>query len=1096
MSQPRDFIINGHAASHAEFVRVACDPHRSVVVEACAGSGKTWLLVSRMLRLLLEGAEPSELLAITFTRKAAQEMRQRLLGLLADLALKPDDEVLALLEERGLDTAQALHLLPTARGLYQRVLSSPFELSVDTFHRWFARLLQIAPLASGVPHAYALEDQPGELLEAAWLRFMHSLNRTEHQPLRDALVTIYEMAGHWNGKQLIDAFITRRAEWWVADQQSDPLQALRVMCKEDAECDARLTVWNDEALCERFLKLSRLLGQGSPKQKEQATAIESAVSAVADLDPFERLYDVFVTQKAEPRKLSLTRALTDQLSEADQQWLEEHWAVLANELIARERRSHEPGVIRLNEAVFAVGRACLDHYQAIKTERRTLDFVDLEWLAWKLVTDPVHAAYLHARLDARYRHLLIDEFQDTNPLQWRIVRAWLDAYGDDGARPTVFLVGDPKQSIYRFRRADPRVFQAARELLVSLGADDLGTYQTRRNPAAIVALLNQAMQGNTRYATHSTCAIDHGEVYRLPLVQVEAPVASVSGLALRDPLREYPVELEDLRRRREGYQAGLALRATRDGWQGKDPLTWSDMMILVRSRAHLADMERGLREAGVPFVSTRSGGLLDALEVTDLIALLRWLTVSADDHALAQVLKSPMVGARDEDLIWLAGAGEGSWWQRLLNAGAALPGDFLPRAVSLLSRWLLAAAQLPVHDLLDQVLHEGELHARYAITTPASLRAQVLGNLDAFLALSLEMDAGRYPSIARFLERLERLKKGREQEAPDEADVDAALDAVRIMTIHGAKGLEKDVVLLMDTNRKDARGDDIGMLCDWPQESLAPTHLSVFGKSKERGLARDALFREEEAFRQQEDWNLLYVAATRAKQILIISGVHDGKDGDGIVSGSWYQRFAMAEEKSVLEGVAVTGQHEQTFSLPLFAPPRLPPPTMVVDDGQPTEATLEGELFHALMEHLTATGSWPVQVPSPARVAQWLRCTAEQADLICQQAQTLLSSEALAPFFDPSLHDFARNEMALVHQGDLGFVDRLVVMGDTVWILDYKRNVLDHQRERYLQQLARYRDACTAHFAGKQIRTALITVDGRLWETDPLERSESLAAGK
>ena len=367
MSQPRDFMVNDQAASHAEFVRIACDPHRTVVVEACAGSGKTWLLVSRMLRLLLDGAEPSELLAITFTRKAAQEMRQRLLGLLADLALRPDDEVLALLEERGLDAVQARHLLPTARDLYQRVLSSPFELSVDTFHRWFARLLQIAPLASGVPHAYALEEHTGELLEAAWLRFMQSLNRAEHQPLRDALMTIYEIAGNWNGKKLIDAFITRRAEWWVADQLGDPLQALRAMYKEDGERDARLSVWDDETLCERFLKLSRLLGQGSSKQKEQATTIESVITTSASPNHFERLYDVFVTLKAEPRKLSLTRALTDKLSEADQQWLDEHWVALANELIALERRSHEPTVIRLNEAVFVVGEACLDHYQAIKT---------------------------------------------------------------------------------------------------------------------------------------------------------------------------------------------------------------------------------------------------------------------------------------------------------------------------------------------------------------------------------------------------------------------------------------------------------------------------------------------------------------------------------------------------------------------------------------------------------------------------------------------------------------------------------------------------------------------------------------------------------
>jgi len=198
----------------------------------------------------------------------------------------------------------------------------------------------------------------------------------------------------------------------------------------------------------------------------------------------------------------------------------------------------------------------------------------------------------------------------------------------------------------------------------------------------------------------------------------------------------------------------------------------------------------------------------------------------------------------------------------------------------------------------------------------------------------------------------------------------------------------------------------------------------------------------------------------------------------------------------VLGDVAtVAAEPGQAFSLALFAPPTLPPPPLFIDDDRHTEATAEGELLHALMEYLTGADSWPVQVPGPARVAQWLNCSVEQADIVCRQAQTLLSSDVLTKFFDPSLHDFARNEMALVHQGELGFVDRLVIMDDTVWILDYKRNVYDSQRERYALQLARYRDACTVHFAGKQIRTALITVDGQLWEIDPLESSESLAGG-
>jgi ATP-dependent helicase/nuclease subunit A len=465
------------------------------------------------------------------------------------------------------------------------------------------------------------------------------------------------------------------------------------------------------------------------------------------------------------------------------------------------------------------------------------------------------------------------------------------------------------------------------------------------------------------------------------------------------------------------------------------------------------------------------------------MALLRWLTVSADNHALAHVLKSPIIGASDDDLIALARTGEGSWWQRLLSAAPSL-NPVLQRALNLLSGWQQAAAHLPVHDLLDQIMHEGELAMRYAMTAPAAVRAQVLGNLNEFLALALDLDAGRYPSIARFLDRLNKLKRSSEQDAPDEATVDAALDAVRIMTIHGAKGLEAEVVVMMDANHSDSQRDDLGVLCDWPQESESPVHLSVFGKTKERGFARRDLFAIEENFRLQENWNLFYVAITRAKKILIVSGIHNDKDDEGITAGGWYQKFYSIEAKAPESAENLASMDANEFTLPLFTPPSLPSTRLPLADDE-TEATLEGTLLHALMERLTSQGVWPVSIPKPGQVAQWLGCTLVQAEVIHAQAHTILSEPLLGKFYDPSQFDFARNEMALVHQGQLSLVDRLVMMGDAVWVLDYKRNFLESQREDYAAQLDRYRDACIHLYPNKQIYTALITVDGRLWPIAP-----------
>ena len=974
------------------------------------------------------------------------------------------------------------------------------------------RLLQIAPLASGVPHGFSLEENTTELRDAAWLRFMQSLNQASMSPLRDALMTVYEIAGDWNGKDMIDAFITRRAEWWVASDAGDPLDALRELCGDDGLRDARLSLWEDQTLKNRLFHVASCLGKGTPAQQKTASALEQNISTSSSLDAFQALAAILLTAKDQPRALAITQPLLKVMSEDEIAHLQDEWAGLADVLVTLKKRSHDREVLRLNEALVMIGNACLEHYQAIKADRRTLDFSDLEWHAWRLLTRSEHADYLHARIDARYRHILIDEFQDTNPLQWQIVRAWLEAYGEDHQRPSVFIVGDPKQSIYRFRRAEPRVFESARSMLRAQGATDLSTSLTYRNGKSIVDALNQAMHGNALYRPQATRSETEGAVWRLPLVEATVPgmEAAEEGRMLRDPLQVFPLEEDDLRRQQEGFLVGSALQQARrlpDGAIRR----WSDMMILVRSRTHLIAYERGLRDAGIPFVSSRSGGLLDALEVTDVIALLRWLTLPSDNLALAQVLKSPIAGASDEDLIFLASAGEGSWWQRLVqchqqdgsdevgdgqreagheaNDIVAQPGLLSPaliRILPLLRDWQIASTHLPVHDLLDKIIHQGQLMQAYAASVPASMRAQVLGNLNAFVALSLEIDAGRYPSIARFIDKLRRLQRGSDQEAPDEADIDASADAVRIMTIHGAKGLEAEVVVLMGGNHSDSSRDNLGVLCDWPQDAPGPTHFSVFGKTASRGYARESLFLQEESFRLQENWNLLYVAATRAKSLLVISGIHSGKEDAGVVAGSWYEKLLHAQVFVPELVAAENTASEHVFKLGVFNPPVLPSVGRKTGNKETAESR-EGSLLHLLMERLTAFNDWPVQLPAVRVVAQWLGCSVEQSTIVCKQAALILSSVSLEKFFDPDGFEFACNEMEIIVKGELIRLDRVVMFRDALWILDYKRNYFEFQHADYQAQLGRYRQACQSLFPAVLIHCALITVDGKLWELDAVD---------
>ena len=1094
-ASPRAYEINGQAAGAQQFINIACDPLRSVVVEACAGSGKTWLLVARMLRLLLAGTAPSELLAITFTRKAAQEMRERLVQLLHQLALQSDAEVCTLLLERGVAERDLPQLLPLARGLYERVLSSPQSLSIDTFHSWFARLIQLASLASGVPHGYTLTETTGELLTEAYGRLMQGLNQSDNAEVKTALLALYEVLGDWNAKKLLDAFIGKRAEWWAALQSGEPRDWLQELCGADGEQDARLTLWDDLKLRARIQNIAWLLGQGAKRNQERATQLESMLTAGAGLDHFANLLSQFCDDKGsargnDHRRGKLLQALEQHLGENCADAFEREFVAIGEVLLQLQRRSFEPMVLALNDALFTVGSAYLERYQAIKAEQRVFDFADLEWQAYRLLINEEHAAYLQSRLDARYKHILLDEFQDTNPLQWSIVRAWLNAYGDDTAKPSMFIVGDPKQSIYRFRRAEPRVFLAARTMLAAQGAAVLQTNQTRRNAAAIIELLNDSFGANPIFSAQTTLAAQAGAVWRLPLIRQQKSAAiDAMQFALRDPLNCPREEEEDARRLDEGravaraiLQARRVRAANRDG-----AAPWSDVMLLVKKRAHLRAYENALREAGIPFVSDKRGGLLESLEVYDLIALLTFLITPGDNRALAHVLKSPIIGACDDDLIALAQRGESDWWQRMQAAAINGASEPVRRAVLLLDKWLHAAPRLPVHDLLDLILHEGRLVARYAQAAAPLVRSQVIGNIEAFTELALNLDAGRYPSLPKFIDALRSLQKGSDNDAPDEANIDAAADAVRILTIHSAKGLEAPIVILLDANHSEPARDDAGILCDWPQDAEAPTHFSAFARKGERGAARDGLFQAEESFKTQEDWNLLYVAATRAKELLIISGVAGAKNAgaDGMVEGSWYARLRIEQDMQCDDAPALAAINQQeNFTLPIFEPASLAISEAMVAAQINSEAIDEGIAMHALLERLTQSHAWPIELPSAELIAHWLPCSPALAAVVREQASAILSQPLLERFYNPARYHFARNEMDVMTGQQLLRFDRVVVFEDVVWILDYKRNLLDSERAAYTAQLAAYRLAAQAVFIGKKLKTALITADGRLWEID------------
>ena len=1092
----------------------ALDPTRNAIVEACAGSGKTWLLVSRMLRLLLAGAAPSELLAITFTRKAAAEMRERLDAWLADLALLPDPDALAFLVQRGLSQAQARLALPTARGLLEKVLADRPGPMITTFHGWFFHLLSRAPLPLRPP-GEVIEDT-ALLREEAWHAFVEQLRRERGGPVEAAFA---ELAGELplsSLRELLDSLLAGRAEWWAATQgEAEPVAAAcralerRLGITETVEVAAELFAGADfRAQLDAYRTLLAEEAARLPAEARRAAALERCYTGLAaPATAFPALVDCLLTGKGEPRVLKLTNALRGRMGDRAERFVALHDSLAGRVRFATQRLA-EQRALRLNRLGLRIGQAYLDVYQELKAERGGLDFGDGELEAARLLEDEEAAAAVLMKLDCRWKHILLDEFQDTNPLQWRILRAWLEAYGLDGERPTLFMVGDPKQSIYRFRRAEPRLFATVSDWLRRhYAATHHPHNETRRCAPRVVAWVNALFGGRADYpgfhphAAHQAGLPGICQAYAAP-----AETARPAVVPFRDPLRAPPPVAAH---KREGEAAWVAARIRdvvgrlyiRDG-MAERAARHGDILVLYASRADLAVFEAAFRRAGIPYLGDRRGGLLDTLEARDLTALLTALVSPLDDLALAHGLKSPVFALSDADLQRLA-RGEGAWWQRLA-AWAAEPEApcHVVRAAALLAGWQRRIGRLPVHDLLDRLFHEADIPARYAATVPAHLRAGVLANLEGFLGLSLSLAGGRYPSLPRFLDEVRQLRDKAGQDGPDEPP-SASGDAVRMLTIHGAKGLEAPVVFLIKADQGSGRDAAFGVALDWPPESDRPAHFSLHGGAAWRGPGRDALFEREAAQAERERLNLLYVAMTRARQALFVSGVDDGK------ADSWLAMAKAALERAAMAGLpqmrwdSIPASWEGTRPSPAsggrrreFGEPVSPPPEPA-GCAKPAVDGWEGEM--GIGTRIDAGGP---EADFGIRVHAWLEGLTEgldEADLagrldldattrerVAAMARRILEAPELAPAFDAGRHLAARNEMEFLDPaGRMNRIDRLVEYESEVWVLDYKTGGLEEpdpvrRAEPHLTQMSAYRDAARALHPGKAVRVALVFGDGKV----------------
>ena len=1063
------YRVDGVEVDDIAFYAAACDPQRSVVVEACAGAGKTWMLVSRILRALLDGVEPEQILAITFTRKAAGEMQARLDEWLHAFSQDHSTagERVTALRQRGLPAAEAERRQLALGELRQRLLRRPRGVEVRTFHAWFAQLAGQLPLQLraqlGLPAEPTLIEDTSALHDDLFRRFRRRVHadpalRDDH----DRLIDRHRRSGV---QAWLDTAWRRGEELELADRDGVLATSMPPAAALDARCAGLdhprrlLATAATQAAWQAAVAL--LCAHKGVKTVEAGQALDAALQGVRQgaLDQalgqaWAALFTQAGTLRKVLEKLPGLPELGDDLARV--------------KLLCDQQDAHDDHL-----RMVRLSRVLRHEYAALKRSRALVDMADLERAALALLSDPATAGWVQQRLDLRIQQVLIDEFQDTSPLQWHALFGWLSAYagaggGASGQRPPgVFIVGDPKQSIYRFRRAEPRVFEAATDFVVhGLSGHVLACDHTRRNAPAVVAALNAvfgdaaAVDGWGPFRPHTTDSVAEGALWALPGVpRLPKDGAPADIERWRDSLTEPRHEAEEHLKLTEARRVADAIRASVDAGL----VAPGRVMVLARQRAMLRRVAEALAAVGLPCVMPEALPLSEPPEAQDLIALLDALASPGQDLSLARALKSPLLACSDDDLLLVSRQSRragGNWLDALTGLPSGTGSAALQRAGALVTGWRAAVPSLTPHELLARIAHEGNLVPRVLAATPPPRRAVALQVLRSLLQAALEHEGGRFVSPYRFVRAL---KQGQLKAAPL-----VPADAVQLLTVHGAKGLEADVVHLVDAWPEYRRPERSTLLVDWPVEAPAPRRAAFVSSESRMPPALRELQQQELAERQREEINGLYVALTRARRQLVVSHTQPHAGGN---ARSWWQRLEPVLKPADLPTPAPPahgGHAEVRFEV-------LPPGPATADqpagaDG-PTvadpQAAALGRAVHRVLEWVGQPGQG---LPRSRRTDAAVQAAAafglppQAAGEVAALVARIADSAECARFFGGPALRWAGNEVPVGGaDGQVLRIDRLVQLDEagvpTWWVLDYKLRHRPEQLDTYRQQLQGYRQA-------------------------------------
>ena len=1123
--------------------RNAANPSYTRMASANAGSGKTRVLVDRVSRILLRGVEPSDILCLTYTKAAAAEMQERLFTKLGGWSIASEAELAkdleALFGQALADVTPPIDL-KLARQLFAKALETPEGLKVQTIHAFCERILSRFPIEAGIlPGFEPLDDvQMSRLRDDVRRQILVEAMNDAGGELSRAIagISLAKADQSLDGLFVWMAGAGEKIRAWEASGGCGPLAT--ILGIEDGAID--LTTLKAEAWRAAPHEALRDAAKGmcaseKPKDQTKGKRLTDALNSKDPVAAFE-----FYASLVFKDDLTVTSQVCTGKSGPDAIAVFDKWNKTDTDEMRRMNAVGQEilGLVcyQLTEAVYTISLRYAALYKDAKHNARGLDYNDQILFVRDLLSNSAVADWVRYKLDGGIEHILVDEAQDTSPQQWAIIDALAAPFfqpSPDDARPaprTLFAVGDEKQSIYGFQGAVPEMFlEKIREYLPADGMGEVRMRMSFRSTQQVLDVVDfvlneggalqdmfdaQAFPSSSDIITHPAWRQDVGAVELWPIAlrpekleENEAwdttPVDAHSEANQREVLaKKIAVQIQS-------WIDGAAPISDKDGTLR--PIHAGDVLILVRSRGPFFEaVIRQLKKHNIPVAGADRLTLQDSIVVKDMLALTRFVLLPSDDLSLAEVLKSPFFGFDDTQLFDIAVDRENSLWASL-QMRAPETADSLQQLIH------LSKAHMP-YDFYAQFLERDSGDGRVfreRIYARLSLEAQ--DALEAFLACALDHHLNNVPSLQRFLQSFES------HEVQIKREMDNAAREVRVMTVHGAKGLEAPIVILPDTTQVPA-----------VKAALIPVKAGFAWKpSKEKVPAALESYAEALSDKQlQEQLRLLYVAMTRAESRLIICGFDNGQNKDGIKEGSWYARlansFAMLETTpfhTPFDNGEVTGQrfgalpsasqpmeiearvNTETAKRPAWidakitqenAPRRYVTPSHLLakNTAEPAMRSprrarhksqfLRGNIIHKLLEVLPEFQTERRRDIAQTLVRGYPELKDGQGQMIIDEVFAVLENPEFTEIFAAG----SRAEISLAGSAKTlpeglylnAQIDRICVSASKVFIVDYKSNRPSPKRvedisEIYLGQMAAYRELAREIYPKRTIICALLWTD-------------------